>query len=721
VTSGDLIEAGRQGRHPLEYWSMVYRWRWLVAALVLLGGSAALLRALSTPRAYQATAQLLVGRQAPQVLEFKEVVQLDSQGWGDEYHLTQLKLLESRGLARKAVEKLGLSADPEFAGSGSAAAGTSAGRGAADPGTQERAVDVFAARVKARRLEHSQVIAVTFEARRPELAALGANTVAELFIEQAVRLRADAVADATSWLGTEIAEQRRKVEETQQALQRLSEQTGIVSFEDRRMLLDQQLKQLGATLNDVKARRLSAEGASRLMRAAKDPQVLKAVQDSRVFQELRVDLERLQQREAGLLGGRYLEQHPDVVKVRSEIAQARQRLAAEAERIVRAAENEAAAAAAQEQSLEKAVDAAKAEALELNRRGLRYEALKRDLDAGQTVLNSLLARSKQTDVAQELRSSQVRIVDRAGVPRLPVRPRPRRDTAVGLLLGLFGGIAAALLLEHFDTRLKTPRDVHVRLGLPLLSVVPERTGGDAAGAVVLDPGRTGAFAESYRVLRAALDAPWPDGSSRVIAVVSTAPREGKSLTAVNLAAALAAREAPVLLVDGDLRRPQADQMLRARRSPGLTDVLAGRAQPMDAVQVVEGTRLRLLASGSPAASPSDLLEPAAVKRLLDVLRGQFRWIVFDTTPLGPAADALAPAAASDGVVLVVGAEMTHASAVAATLDRVRAAGGRVVGAVLNRARVERYPYEYGARFGHYSGHYAGAAADAAGAELAAAK
>jgi len=523
-------------------------------------------------------------------------------------------------------------------------------------------------------------------------------------------MRADAVADATSWLATEIDEQRRKVEDAEQALQRLAEQTGIVNFEERRLLLDQKLKQVGASLNEAQARRLAAESLARQMREAKDPQDLGAVRQSHVFQELRVEQERLEQREAALLGGRYLDQHPEVVRVRAEIARVRQRIAAETERALNAAENEARAAAAQEQALGRELEASKAQALDLHRRGLRYEALKRDLDAGQAVLNSLLARSKQTDVAQALRASPVRIVDEAPVPRLPVRPRPRRDTALGLLLGLVAGLAVVLLWEHFDTRLKTPRDVRDRLGAPLLSVVPEQAGDYPARLVLLDAGRAGPFAESYRFLRAALDVALPRAASgpacRVIAVVSTAPREGKSVTAVNLAAALAVREEPVLLVDGDLRRPQAEQMLRARRSPGLTDVLAGRAEALDVVQPVEGARLRLMASGSPAGSPSDLLDPAAVPRVMAALRGHFGWIVLDTTPLGVAPDALALAAASDGVVLVVGAEMAHERAAAGTLERLRDAGSRVLGVVLSRARVERYPYEYGARFGHYSGHYA---------------
>ena len=189
----DVIRAP-DGRHPLEYLSMVYRWRWLVAGLALLGGGVGLMRALSTPAAYQATALLLVARMPPQVLEFKEVLQPDAQTWGDEYYLTQLKLLESRRLARQAVEKLGLAGDPEFSGPSAAASASGGGTNTA----LDRAVEVFAGRVTARRAEHSQVLSLTFEARRAETAALGANTLAALFIEQAVRMRADAVGDATN-------------------------------------------------------------------------------------------------------------------------------------------------------------------------------------------------------------------------------------------------------------------------------------------------------------------------------------------------------------------------------------------------------------------------------------------------------------------------------------------------------------------------------------------
>jgi capsular exopolysaccharide synthesis family protein len=692
----------REGRHAREYLAVLHRRRWLVAGVALAVFGAALVRTLTTPPVYSATAQLLIGRSAPQVLEFKEVAQLDSQGWGDEYHLTQLKLLSSRSLARRAVDRLGLASDPAFA----AEDGT--------PADVERVVDAFRARLKARRLESSQMFAVTVEAPRAELAAAAANAVAEGFIEESALIRSGASAQASAWLAAQLEEQRGKVRTAEDALEAFASETGLASFAERRLLVEQKLKQLGGRAVEVRARRIESEALHRHMSAAPDPQRLSAVIGNRVFQELRMELAQFERRETELLGGRHLEQHPEVVKVRAQIARARERMAAEAARVVSAAENDYRAALVQERELARELEAAQAEALDLHRHGLRYDALKRDLDAGQAVMASLLARAKQTDVAQDLRATPIRVVDRAAVPATPVRPRRRLDAALGLLAGLALGIAAALAADRLDPRLRTPADVRARLGAPVLAVVPETAAGAAppAGAGA-DPG--GAAAEAYRGLRAVLDGAWSDGAGRAIVVTSAASREGKTVSAVGLAQSMAARGDAVVLVDGDLRRPEAHALLRAGRAPGLVDVLGGGALE-EALQPAGGTLL-VLASGSAPASPPDALRPDAVRAILDALRSRYRWVVVDSAPLGAVSDALALAVAADATLLVVASEKTRADAARDAAARLSGAGARLLGVVLNRARVDRYPFDYGAR----SRRGSAAGAPVGGPELAAAE
>jgi succinoglycan biosynthesis transport protein ExoP len=693
-------------RQLSDYGAVVYRRRYLVCAVTLLVAGVAMLRAFNARPVYRASAEILVARQMPQVLEFRDVAGVDSQSFGDEYHLTQLKLIESRSLARRVVEKLDLAQDPDF---GRASEG--AGRG---PST-EGVVDSFLARVDARRVAHSQIITVAFEAPRAELAARAANTLAEAFIEEAVRARAETAGQVSSWLAAQIEEQRGKVQAAQEALRRLAEETGVVNFEERRTLIEQKLKQLGAHVTDVKARRLQSEALYRAMSSVPDPHDLSMVIGNRTFQELRIELSRLERREAELLGSHHLDQHPEVVKVRAQIAQARGRLASEAAHILKAAENDYRAAAAQERELQVALEQATAEALDLNRRGLRYDASKRELEAGQAVLNSLLARSKQTDVAQELRASPIRIVDRAVAPARPVGPRRKRMVALGLLLGLVAGVALALLVDRLDPRIRTPLDVRARLGAPVLAVVPQAA--VSARPALFDSVNHDSLSEAYRTLRTALDHLWPAEEARVVVVVSTAPREGKTTCAVNLALALAARDEEVLLVDGDLRRPQVHDALRVSRAPGLTEMLGGRLESGPAVQEVAGTRLRVIASGSASAAPAEALKPAALRALLTVLRERFRWVVVDTSPLEAVSDASTLAALGDGVVLVVAADRTPWAAAAQTIERLDQLGCRVLGVVLNRARLEGFPYGYGARFGHHAVQ----TADAKGRELAAAE
>ena len=681
---GDAASA--PGRHLLDYWSVVVRRRNLVAAITLVAVLLAVWRGLGAKPVYQASVQLMVGRQLPQVLDFKDVTQIDAQNWGDEYHLTQLKILESRSLARRVVEKLRLTDEAEF---------SKVRREGQDP--VERVVDAFLGRLEARRVEHSQFIAVTFRAQRPELAAAAANAVADQFVDDAMRLRAETAGQASTWLGVQIDEQRTKVSAAQDALQRLSEETGIVSFEERRSLLEQKLKLLGTHLTEGQALRLEREALYRQMQSVSDPRDLSLVMGTRTVQDMRMDLARLEQKESELIGSKHLDQHPDVIKVRAQIAEARQRLAGEAAHVVKAAENDYRTALAQERELARAVDAAKAEALDLNRRGLRYEALKRDLDAQQAVLNSLLTRSKQTDVAQEQRVAPIRIVDRAAVPSDPIGPHRRRNVALAFLLGLMAGVGAALLLDAFDPRVRTPRDV-ARLGVPLLAVVPDA--GPGAPSLLFDPHSRSAFTDGSRVLRAALDHRLPAGGGRVVAFVSTQPREGKTLCAVNLALALAGREEPVVLVDADLRRPEAAQLLPGvHATPGLTDVLAGRTEALKALQSPEGTPLMLLAAGAPTPAPAEALRPAAVQALLEVLRARFQWTVIDTSPLGAGPDALPLAGAADGVVMVVCAEATPRREAAQALALLGQMGCPVLGVVLNRARVDRAPREYGVGLG----------------------
>jgi capsular exopolysaccharide synthesis family protein len=275
---------------------------------------------------------------------------------------------------------------------------------------------------------------------------------------------------------------------------------------------------------------------------------------------------------------------------------------------------------------------------------------------------------------------------------------------LALVVAIIIALGLAFLIEYMNDTIQTPDDVRKHVGAPILGVVPE-TQGEADH--VVDADSTGPFSESYRVVRTALSYSWPQGSSRVILVTSTAPSEGKTLTSVNLAAMLALTDARVLLVDCDLRKPATARLLRARRAPGLSDVLVGKVSVADAVQRPAGTRLTYIPAGRPTPSPADLLTARTWTTLLEELRKRFDWIVIDSPPMGAVSDALVLAPLVDGTIVVAGAEMVPRRAVQQTVERLKAANARILGVVLNRARFERHSYYYSRYYGNYYGEYYG--------------
>jgi capsular exopolysaccharide synthesis family protein len=319
-----------------------------------------------------------------------------------------------------------------------------------------------------------------------------------------------------------------------------------------------------------------------------------------------------------------------------------------------------------------------------------------------------MSRSKQTDVASELKSTNIRVVDPAVVPASPVRPKKLRDIMLGILLGAFLSIGLAFFLEYLDNTLKTPDDVRQYLGAPLLGVVPELTSAEHPNLVVLNTDLDQRFIEGYRVVRTALNYSWPEPGAHIITVTSTAPGEGKTLTAVNLAMTLAAQEGRTLLIDADLRKPTTHALVRAKRTPGLSDILVGKAKASEAIQQkLKDTNLAYLPSGTTVPSPADLLTNRTMRGLLEGLRKFYDWIIIDTPPVGAVSEPLILAPLTDGVVVVTGAEMVPRKAVLHTLERLHDTGARILGVVLNRAQVDKHSYYYSHYYGHYYGQYYG--------------
>ncbi len=364
------------------------------------------------------------------MLPNKELVEL-VQG-GNDYYQTQYQLLRSRALAERAVERLGLQKAPELATGPMMSPWERVQRlfghaPAADPSEMplSPAAAAFRSRVQVEPVPGSRLVNLHFRAYDPQTAANAVNSLAQLYIEQTLELRFTTSADATGWLSDRLKEQLAKVEAAEKALQEYREREGLVNQEEKQGLVEQKLETLNGAVLDARTERISKESLYNQITSATPAQLesFGLVLANEPVQALKIELGALQKEEARLaetLGDR----HPDMVRVRTQIKATQEKLRAEIRNVARSAESEYRTALAKEQRLAASLESVKGEAQLTSRKTIDYVVLKREVETNRQLYQDLLTRSKQTGLETELKTTNIRVVEKAETPRGSDRPQP---------------------------------------------------------------------------------------------------------------------------------------------------------------------------------------------------------------------------------------------------------------------------------------------------------
>jgi capsular exopolysaccharide synthesis family protein len=289
---------------------------------------------------------------------------------------------------------------------------------------------------------------------------------------------------------------------------------------------------------------------------------------------------------------------------------------------------------------------------------------------------------------------KITVVDEAQPPQAPVSPRPLFNLGLGLLLGLLGGTAGAILRDLADTFVKSTGTLQEASGSPVLGTIAFERGAEKDPLIVQ---RQGDFhrGEAFRSLRTNLQFFNTDQPPRSIVITSSKIAEGKSTTACNLAIALAQAGRRVVLVDADLRRPKLTQYMGIASSPGLTSVLIGEAALADVLQPWEGEPLAVLPSGPIPPNPSELLSSENMKQTIGKLADFGDIVLIDAPGLLPVTDAAVLAHHCDGTLLVTRYGKTRREQVAQAVRRLNAVDARLLGCVLNFTPSKGWEYHHG--------------------------
>jgi succinoglycan biosynthesis transport protein ExoP len=661
-----------------DYFRIVYRHRWLaltVFSVVVLAGAIYVYRA--TP-VYEARVSVLIDYDEPNVVNFQRVLS-EAPTYGA-YIQTQQELLVSRALIKKTVEASELWKRPELGVS-----------------TQEEAMNVVRGNLRILPIRGTRMIYIAMRSGNPALAAEIANAHAKQYVDESLSRRFRATEDATEWLGTQLKEERSRVQQTEAALQAFRERyDDAVALEEGQNIVVQKLGDLNATVTKAKTNRIEAEAQFRGITAAqKDPAALyafPAILASGFIQQLKGDLAKLQ-REYAQMSETLGERHPKMVELRTAMDKTEATLNAEIARVVESIRSTYQKARAEEDTLSEALEAQKREALGLNRRGIEYSALQREAESARLIYNTLLQRAKETSVARELRSTNISIVDRAEAPRVPVFPRTTLIMLISLASATLLAIGSVFLSEILDDRVKVPDDVTNELGLRLFGLVPTTRSGNSPLALAQHSAPR-VLVEAFRVIRTSLVAGLQGKTPKSILITSAMQREGKSSIASKLAIALAQSQHRVLLIDADMRRPTIHGLLNNRLEPGLSTLLSGSCAVTEALQQTAVSGLSVLTAGKPSAQAPELLGSPVFDKLLKILEEHFDWVIVDSPPALTVTDASIIAQRVTGVLFVVASGTTSIRAARLATDELQRVGGQVVGVVMNRADVMHQPLDF---------------------------
>ncbi len=307
-----------------------------------------------------------------------------------------------------------------------------------------------------------------------------------------------------------------------------------------------------------------------------------------------------------------------------------------------------------------------------------------NLELYRQLYSTLLSNYEAVRLARLENTPNVVQVERAVASTISIQAGPLRYVIMGAVLGLLATGLLAFTLEYMDDTLKTPQDVANVLGLPVVGyVVNEAAMEKSEGMPYVTSSPRSPMAETFRTLRTNLEFASVDKPLKTILITSPGSGDGKTTVATNLAAVMAQANKRVILLEGDLRRPRVHRALGMSNQIGLSDVFRGQMDIRDVARYSKVKDLAAITSGSLPPNPTELLGSARMAQILARLVESASVVIIDSPPF-VVSDATVLSAKVDGVLLVIQPGRTHAEAARAMLTQLNRAGAHVVGVVLNR-------------------------------------
>lgn len=706
------------------YWRTIAERRWLVLGVAALVALPAGIAAFTAAPIYESSVLMLIHQGKSRIVSIEEVYGGGSSN--REHLLTQAELIKSRNVAERVIDKLNLVQHPGFnprqpssavmkaVGAVTAAIEWLKPGPATTPSPDEVRAEVI--RKLQRNLDVqlvrlSQLAKISYQDKDPQLAAAIANAVADAYLQADLDARYSMTVKANSWLNEQTSKLKTNLLAAERALQEFRDQKGLIDKQSAAQGGQaRQLEALTQRLVDARVRRSQAEQAMVQLRTGGDrgseslPAVLADPLVSRTREARSVAQQKLAE-----ISQRLGPAHPLYQAARAELTAAEQSVKQAVQSVVAGITREYEVARALEDSIARSIGTSQRTIQAQNRDEFELGSYEREVNTNRQLLETFLARAKETSLTADIHSPSAMILDDAVPESTPVSPRKAQTILLAAALGLVLGAVIAFQRQSMYQGLSSVEAAETRLGFPVLAAVPMLDKSDVPDAhrqVTLKPDSH--FSEAIRTIRTSLLLSGIDTPNTIVAVTSSQPGEGKSTIAFNLALALS-QTVKTLFIECDMRRPSLRLSADSPDAAGLSEVLAGRLAFEACVSEPQNSSLSVLSSGTVPPNPLEMLSSRKFSALLRVLASKYEMIVLDTAPVAVVSDAVVVASHATSVVFVVKADDTPYRLAQRSISRVLESGTPVVGIVMNQMdfrKAQTYHGEYSAVGGErYYGSY----------------
>lgn len=746
---------GESEVHLLDRLSVIYRYRNIVAAVIVIVVIGGMVQTYTTTKEYRATAVVQIDPERSAIQGIGQNLFSEDEGTAQQTEITKLA---GHKLALRVARKLDLANNPEFNGQNGRqptglgdvlsslqgritapikslfksktppppapaaekkdeikeAALAVLAKGEAPESPEEAArVGLLLSKLEVAPQLGSRLVNITITSFDPEFAAKAANVWVDEYVASSLEFKTNYLVVKQQKLKEQIERMEANLLNIKTMFQTAARETPAGAYIDQNALSNVVSTSRGEwTRASILTQNAKAEydrlalvkldePASVMTAATTVPGLATDTLATGYVKEIEDKTKEIQRLKKGQL---MADAHPTIVGLNSEIDSARTQLRNRLAALVDAKRLEYEQARSAEDRYKGIFQDQEATANAQAKAGMGLELMQNTIKSRQELLDKLTEQSEEAGVEAAATGNNVRKADYAQVPTAPFRPDPARNMLMALIAGAVIALGLAFGLDYLDDTVKTPEDITKKLHVPFLGLVPAVRGDKQpvlSGPVPHD------FGESYRALRTSLVFTSGGESTRVITVTSAQPLEGKTTTACNLAMVLAFGGSRVLLMDADMRRPGVHKALKINNTVGLSHLLVGQARVREAIQRTSDPNFCVMTAGRTPPNPSELLSSERMRQLVANLKqGPFDWVVIDTPPVLAVTDAVILTPLVDGVTFVVGAEMTRRRLAERAVHMIMASRPKVVGAVLNRVNFDRNKYYYSRYYGYqYKSYY----------------